>query len=104
MTFEEFADVRLPALLRFAGVLTGDRALAEDVVQEALIRAHGRWKAIGQLDRPESYVRNAAAGVVTAVTVTGAPAKPQTDAASVRTAVLTAFSSARGGNRGCISP
>jgi hypothetical protein len=39
MTFEEFAAVRLGALLRFAGVLTGDRALAEDVVQEALIRA-----------------------------------------------------------------
>jgi len=29
MTFEEFAAARLGALLRFAGVLTGDRALAE---------------------------------------------------------------------------
>ncbi|MGD0556541.1 MAG: SigE family RNA polymerase sigma factor [Streptosporangiaceae bacterium] len=57
MIFEEFADIRLPALLRFAGVLTGDRALAEDVVQEVLIRAHSRWQMIGQLDHPESYVR-----------------------------------------------
>jgi RNA polymerase sigma-70 factor (sigma-E family) len=57
MTFEEFAAVRLGALLRFAGVLTGDRALAEDVVQEALIRAHGRWASIADLDRPEAYVR-----------------------------------------------
>jgi RNA polymerase sigma-70 factor (sigma-E family) len=57
MTFEEFADIRLPALLRFAGVLTGDRALAEDVVQEVLIRANARWQNIGQLVRPESYVR-----------------------------------------------
>jgi RNA polymerase sigma-70 factor (sigma-E family) len=57
MTFEEFAAARLPAVLRFAGVLTGDRALAEDVVQEALIRASGRWQTIGQLDRPEAYVR-----------------------------------------------
>jgi DNA-directed RNA polymerase specialized sigma24 family protein len=39
MTFEEFADTRLVAVLRFAGVLTGDRALVEDVVQEVLIRA-----------------------------------------------------------------
>ena len=31
MTFEEFAPVRLGALLRFAAALTGDRALAEDV-------------------------------------------------------------------------
>jgi RNA polymerase sigma-70 factor (sigma-E family) len=57
MTFEEFADARLPAVLRFAGVLTGDRALAEDVVQEVLIRAHARWRKISRLDHPESYVR-----------------------------------------------
>ena len=44
MTFEEFAAARLGAVLRFAAVLTGDRALAEDVVQEVLIRAHGRWE------------------------------------------------------------
>jgi RNA polymerase sigma-70 factor (sigma-E family) len=57
MRFEEFAGTRLPAVLRFAGVLTGDRALAEDVVQEVLIRASARWQQIGQLDRPEHYVR-----------------------------------------------
>ena len=34
MTFEEFAAARLSGVLRFAGVLTADRALAEDVVQE----------------------------------------------------------------------
>ena len=57
MRFEEFAATRLPAVLRFAGVLTADRALAEDVVQEVLIRASKRWDKIGQLDRPELYVR-----------------------------------------------
>lgn len=57
MTFEEFAAGRLPALLRFAAVLTGDRAGAEDVVQEVLIRAHRHWDKIGGLDRPELYVR-----------------------------------------------
>lgn len=57
MTFEEFADTRLAAVLRFAGVLTGDRGLAEDVVQEVLIRAHARWRKIGRLDHPESYIR-----------------------------------------------
>jgi RNA polymerase sigma-70 factor (sigma-E family) len=57
MTFEEFTTERLPPALRFAGVLAGDRALAEDLVQEVLIRAHGRWAKIGGLDRPELYVR-----------------------------------------------
>jgi RNA polymerase sigma-70 factor (sigma-E family) len=57
MTFEEFAAARLPAVLKFAAVLTGDRSLAEDVVQEVLIRANGRWQAIASLDRPEAYVR-----------------------------------------------
>lgn len=57
MTFEEFADAHLSALLRFAGVLAGDRALAEDVLQEVLLRVHGRWRKISGLDRPELYVR-----------------------------------------------
>ena len=57
MRFEEFAAARLPAVLRFAGVLTGDRGLAEDVVQEVLIRTHKRWQQIGELERPELYVR-----------------------------------------------
>jgi DNA-directed RNA polymerase specialized sigma24 family protein len=57
LTFEEFAAARLPAVLRFAGVLTGDRGLAEDVVQEVLLRASGRWESIAGLDRPEAYIR-----------------------------------------------
>jgi RNA polymerase sigma-70 factor (sigma-E family) len=57
MTFEEFLDTRLAALLRFAKVLCVDRGLAEDVVQEVLLRAQGRWSRIGPLDKPEAYVR-----------------------------------------------
>jgi RNA polymerase sigma-70 factor (sigma-E family) len=57
VTFEEFAATRLDAVLRFAVVLTNDRGLAEDVVQEVLIRAYGRWAKIAELDYPEAYVR-----------------------------------------------
>jgi len=57
MTFEEFAAARLGAVVRFAAVLAGERALAEDIVQEVLIRAHARWDQIGRLDRPEAYIR-----------------------------------------------
>jgi DNA-directed RNA polymerase specialized sigma24 family protein len=44
VTFEEFAAARLPAVLKFAAVLTGDRGLAEDVVQEVPIRANSRCR------------------------------------------------------------
>ena len=57
MTFEEFAATRLPALLNFAAVLAGDRAIAEDLAQDVLIRAYSRWDRIGGLDQPELYVR-----------------------------------------------
>jgi DNA-directed RNA polymerase specialized sigma24 family protein len=52
MRFEEFAATRLQAVLRFAGVLAADRTLAEDVVQEVLIRASKRWD---QLDRHDPF-------------------------------------------------
>jgi RNA polymerase sigma-70 factor (sigma-E family) len=57
VTFDDWARVRLPALVRFATVLTGDRGLAEDVVQEVMIRAYGRWRRIVELDQPEAYLR-----------------------------------------------
>jgi RNA polymerase sigma-70 factor (sigma-E family) len=57
MTFDEFVTARMSALLAFATVLTADRGLAEDLVQEALIRSHGRWARIAALEQPEAYVR-----------------------------------------------
>ncbi|WP_016696799.1 SigE family RNA polymerase sigma factor [Actinoalloteichus spitiensis] len=57
MTFDDFVALRLPRLLRYATVLTSDAHLAEDVVQEVLLRAQSRWRRIGGLEAPESYVR-----------------------------------------------
>jgi RNA polymerase sigma-70 factor (sigma-E family) len=57
VTFEQFATTRLPGLLRYAVVLTGDRDLAQDVVQEVLARAHVRWKRISRSESPDAYVR-----------------------------------------------
>jgi RNA polymerase sigma-70 factor (sigma-E family) len=57
VTFEEFAMARLSSLLRYAVVLTGDRDLAQDVVQEVLARAQVRWRRISESDSPEAYVR-----------------------------------------------
>jgi len=55
--FEEFAADRLPALTRYATMLAGSREVAEDVVQDALVKAHAKWKRISALDRPDLYVR-----------------------------------------------
>jgi RNA polymerase sigma-70 factor (sigma-E family) len=57
VTFEQFAVARLPSLLRYAVVLTGDRDLAQDVVQEVLARAQVKWRRISDADSPEAYVR-----------------------------------------------
>ncbi len=56
-TFEEFAQAQLDGLLRFATVLTGAPDTAADAVQDAMVRAHGRWGHIGALDHPVAYVR-----------------------------------------------
>jgi RNA polymerase sigma-70 factor (sigma-E family) len=56
--FDEFVAARGYALLRFAYLLTGDRYLAEDLTQEALVRAHRRWASIERAD-PEPYLRKA---------------------------------------------
>lgn len=57
MLFDEFLDARLVALLRYASVVTCDPHLAQDVVQEVLLRAQERWSRIGRMDRPEAYIK-----------------------------------------------
>ncbi|PZS34058.1 MAG: SigE family RNA polymerase sigma factor [Pseudonocardiales bacterium] len=57
MEFEEYARQRLPDLVRFTTAVCADRALAEDVVQEVLLRVHSRWSEIQELDAPEMYIR-----------------------------------------------
>ena len=55
--FEDFVRARGRALLRFAYMLTSDRALAEDLVQEALVKAYRRWGGRLRAEHPEAYVR-----------------------------------------------
>jgi RNA polymerase sigma-70 factor (sigma-E family) len=57
VTFEEFVVARGPSLLRFAHALSGDRHLAEDLLQEVLVKVARRWSRIE--GRPEAYVRAA---------------------------------------------
>ncbi|MFY1674203.1 SigE family RNA polymerase sigma factor [Plantactinospora sp. WMMB334] len=57
MTYEEFADSRLTALLRYAVMLTGDSHLAQDLVQETMVRVQLNWRRVTRADAPEQYVR-----------------------------------------------
>ncbi|MEU0941745.1 SigE family RNA polymerase sigma factor [Streptomyces canus] len=54
-SFRDFVDSRSSALLRTAVLLCGgDRHAGEDLLQNALVKAAGRWQRI---DEPEAYVR-----------------------------------------------
>ncbi|HVV09428.1 SigE family RNA polymerase sigma factor [Amycolatopsis sp.] len=55
--FEQFVAGRLDRLLRYATALTCDPHLAQDVVQEVLLRAQARWQRISAMHAPESYLR-----------------------------------------------
>jgi len=54
--FEEFVTASLPRLLRFAHMLTGNSAAAEDLVQTALGRSWRAWQ-LGGIDDPLAFVR-----------------------------------------------
>ena len=57
MTFEEFVNSRLTAMLRYATMLTQDPHTATDVVQETMIRVHLKWPRVVASGAPERYVR-----------------------------------------------
>ena len=57
VTYEEFVAGCLQPLLRYAVMLTGDVHMAEDLVQETMVRVQLKWRRVGATDAPEYYVR-----------------------------------------------
>jgi RNA polymerase sigma-70 factor (sigma-E family) len=57
VTYDEFVDARLQALLRYAVMLTGDPHTAQDLVQDTMIRVQLKWKRVAASAAPERYVR-----------------------------------------------
>ncbi|BCJ76863.1 hypothetical protein CS0771_64070 [Catellatospora sp. IY07-71] len=55
--FDSFVRARTPALLRSAHVLTGDRHLAEDLVQNTLARTYRAWPRLHETGNAEAYAR-----------------------------------------------
>jgi RNA polymerase sigma-70 factor (sigma-E family) len=56
-SFEEYAAVSWPMLYRSAYLLAGNHADAEDLAQQALIKAHRAWAKVSASDSMNAYVR-----------------------------------------------
>jgi RNA polymerase sigma-70 factor (ECF subfamily) len=61
--FDEFYTGSRRRLLGYVYALTGDVSEAQDVVQEAFVRAWQRWSTVGAYGDPESWVRVVAARI-----------------------------------------
>jgi RNA polymerase sigma-70 factor (ECF subfamily) len=53
----EFYRVHQPRLVGVISLLTGSRAEAEDIVQEAFVRLVPRWQKVSRYDAPEAWLR-----------------------------------------------
>lgn len=59
--FDAFFRREYRSLVGLAFVLTGDRATAEDLAQDALLAAHRKWDELADYDDPGAWVRRAVA-------------------------------------------
>lgn len=55
--FSEFASARSASLFRTAYLVIGDYQLAQDLVQESLVKAYVAWPRIRDVTKAEAYTR-----------------------------------------------
>lgn len=55
--FAEFASARSGALFRTAYAVVGDHQLAQDLLQESLVKAYVAWPRLRDVSKAEAYVR-----------------------------------------------
>jgi RNA polymerase sigma-70 factor, ECF subfamily len=58
--FTAFFHGAYPRVVGQLRLLTGDLASAEDIAQEAFVRAASRWRQLARYDQPEAWVRRTA--------------------------------------------
>jgi len=56
LEFEVFFRDEYPRLARACYLLTGDGAEAEDLAQEAMVRAFERWERVSDMESPDGYL------------------------------------------------
>lgn len=54
--YEEFAVSRVRPLLRTARAICGERGLAEDLVQDVLLKVQVQWHRVENVDNPDAYL------------------------------------------------
>jgi RNA polymerase sigma-70 factor (ECF subfamily) len=55
--FDAFYRAEYAGVVRIAWSLTGRRALAEELAQDAFLEAHRRWVSVSSHERPDAWVR-----------------------------------------------
>ena len=63
--FDEFFTEQAPGILALLLTLTGDRGQAEDLTQEAFVKAYREWGRISGYDKPGAWVRRVAINAAT---------------------------------------
>ena len=61
--FEHFYLQEYPTVVALAHVLSGSRAGAEDIAQEAFLRAYRDWNRVGSYEHQAAWVRRVAANL-----------------------------------------
>jgi RNA polymerase sigma-70 factor (sigma-E family) len=56
-SFEGFYQREFPRMVTLAYAVSGSRAAAEDIAQDALLEARERWDMIGDYDKPGAWLR-----------------------------------------------
>lgn len=59
-TYDEFFLAEFPRLVSMLTAWNGDRSVAEDLAQDALLQANRNWATVASLDRPGTWVRRVA--------------------------------------------
>jgi RNA polymerase sigma-70 factor (ECF subfamily) len=59
-SFESFFEDEKDRLLRILSVITGSRAEAEDLAQEAFTKVFERWATVGAMEDPAGYLHQTA--------------------------------------------
>ena len=63
--FDAFYTAEYASLLRLAFVLTGSRPVAEELVQETMLRAFRHWSRIADYERPGAWARRVLVNLAT---------------------------------------
>lgn len=56
-SFEEYVTAQWAALYRTAHLVTGDPAVAEDLLQATMLKVMAQWPRVRRADSPDAYVR-----------------------------------------------